>query len=109
MTHGIELRLLKIIGDSLTIGSMRSVRRLADQWGPALANSPSIKTRAEYAELGKRIEAAQRIEDTHGEGSALDLDHPLVQQLIGAPEQYFSPQEIAAAQRYRATLNSQAD
>jgi hypothetical protein len=36
-------------------------------------------------DLLKRIDAAQRIEDTHGEGSALDLDHPLVQKLIDPP------------------------
>ena len=95
---------------SLDTGCCRILRKKLSTLGAYLSESRDPDVQTEYARVLCEAEVAFRIEEVHGCGSLINLDHPVVKDLIGDPVRRdpspISNEEIAAAMRYRSFKKS---
>lgn len=93
---------LHILRIAMEMGACRTVRTFMRRWGAEVGAAAVKVRRDEYAWLIAKAGRMFEIEQVHGEGSLLELDHPLVISLIECPTPSFSNDEIEAAKKYRA-------
>lgn len=93
-----SMQLSEKMGDICGLGS-------AFAWFRRLAASTDPEIQAEYNRLRSVFVAGRAIEEIHGRGSLLKLDHPLVAQFIG--KGVIVPERQANAARYQSWLNGQ--
>lgn len=83
-------------------GDLVGLRRMMEQDGAYLGGHEDPSVRAAYAEVVARAQAGFAIEDAHGPGSLLKLEHRAVKMLINTLQgSLIPPEQIAAAERFR--------
>jgi hypothetical protein len=96
---------------SLEIGFCVNVRLKLARHAPYLEASTFPAVLAEYAAIREEAENIFRLEEVHGAGSLLNLDHPVIKGLVGRIGrdglQTIPTAHVEAAKRCRAI--SQAD
>jgi hypothetical protein len=100
---------LRALRRALELGVCVTLNVRLKKYGQRLAASKSPAVLAEFADILGRAAKAYDIEQIHGEGSLLNLDHPAIRKWIEWDDQ-FSHQlvrhiplrRIEAAKRYRA-------
>ncbi|WP_316190891.1 hypothetical protein [Bradyrhizobium sp. SZCCHNS2096] len=93
---------LKYLRLSLDMGCCKGLRWKLTEWGDFLSRSKDTAVLTEYEEIKGKAEAMYAIEDAHGDGSLLNLDHPNVQSLSQQKNPPWSAKEIAAARTFRS-------
>jgi len=86
---------------AIEMGFCRSVRSGIKLWGASLETAETPEHRAEYAKILAEADAMFEVENVHGPGSLLNLDHPYVVSLGKQPRPVFLVSEIEAAKKYR--------
>lgn len=102
---------LRALRRSLELGVCATLNFRLKKFGRHLAASKSPAVLAEFADILSKAARAYEIEQVHGEGCLLDLDHPVIRKWIEWDDQ-FSHQivrhiplrRIEAAKRYRALM-----
>lgn len=94
---------------AIEMGACSFVRKITDAWGSNFQSEGSQFNREEYAWLIKKAKRMYEMETIHGEGSLLELDHPMVTCLMASKEPVFNPEEIAAAKRRNAINDRGSD
>lgn len=106
-----ELCHLKSLRRSLEAGCCGILRVKIQKFKDKLTSSPDADIRDEFADIMTKANEAFDTEALHGRGSLLQLDHPVVRDLIGEKQPrvppIIPPEEVEAARRYQA-LRSQA-
>jgi hypothetical protein len=91
---------------ALEIGSTVSLKWRLKQYGPHLTKSDRPAVLREFASVLGDAARAFEIEETHGVGSLLNLDHPSVMKQIEedriSTERVIPLSHVEAAERYRA-------
>lgn len=72
---------LKYLRLSVDMGCCRGLRWKLTEWGDILSRSEDAAVFSEYEEIRTKAEVMYQVEDDHGTGSLLNLDHPIVQSL----------------------------
>lgn len=84
-------------------GDFVGLRRLMQQEGAYLEAHESPEVRSAYADIVARARPGFAIEEQHGEGSLLKLDHRAVKMLVNTLQgSLIPPERIEAAMRYQA-------
>lgn len=75
----------------------RDVRK----WAENLQNSDSPEVREQFAWFEREAERCAAVEDEHGKGSLLNLEHPFILRSMDNPR-IVTPDHLEAARRYRS-------
>ncbi|MCO6393257.1 hypothetical protein GTW25_19750 [Aliihoeflea aestuarii] len=81
--------------------------RDVSQWGKELRASGSPEVRERIAWFEREAERCAFVEDEHGKGSLLNLEHPFVQKSMDNPR-ILTRDHVEAARRYRQIMGTAA-
>ncbi|MGX9389585.1 hypothetical protein ACWX0K_11655 [Nitrobacteraceae bacterium UC4446_H13] len=86
---------------AIEIGCTYNILKMIKDWGNRLENSPNPSIKAEYVKILDMSKRMSEIEERHGAGCLLKLDHPIVACLLAKNPPTFPELEVEAAKRYQ--------